>query len=154
MQSDKTMKPSEQVAQMERDIALLRTEFNGIRDDIERRFGSRSWCGIGGGDDKVPIRCLVACAMDRLAFKHESTTKCLVKGCHNRRDQGTFVGDLCAPCHEAIVGGHVRSPGCGFIGDMQRDLQKCVKGLEAAGGVADSVRTDRAFRAIGQDVLP
>ena len=32
-------------------------------------------------------------------------TKCIVKDCENHRHQGTFVGDLCAPCHEFITTG-------------------------------------------------
>ncbi|MEI6155197.1 MAG: hypothetical protein WCQ90_14045 [Deltaproteobacteria bacterium] len=29
--------------------------------------------------------------------------ECIVLNCSNRSDQGTFVGDLCAPCYEFIT---------------------------------------------------
>ncbi len=38
-------------------------------------------------------------------FEHDQ--KCIVKECSNRRDQGVFVGDLCAPCYEFV---HDRRP--------------------------------------------
>lgn len=31
--------------------------------------------------------------------------KCLVRDCPNYSNQGRFIGDLCAPCHEAISKG-------------------------------------------------
>ena len=31
--------------------------------------------------------------------------KCIVKGCENHKHQGTFVGDLCFPCHEMLITG-------------------------------------------------
>jgi hypothetical protein len=31
--------------------------------------------------------------------------KCIVKGCENKRGQGTFVNDLCAPCFNMLVTG-------------------------------------------------
>jgi hypothetical protein len=33
--------------------------------------------------------------------------KCLVFGCENHSNQGTFIGDLCAPCHRLITTGEV-----------------------------------------------
>lgn len=33
--------------------------------------------------------------------------KCLVHGCENRDHQGTFVGNLCAPCYEMLKTGEV-----------------------------------------------
>lgn len=29
--------------------------------------------------------------------------KCIVNGCKNHTDEGTFVGDLCMPCHQFIT---------------------------------------------------
>lgn len=34
-----------------------------------------------------------------------SRKKCIVNHCVNRLDEGTFVGDLCAPCHRFITSG-------------------------------------------------
>jgi hypothetical protein len=31
--------------------------------------------------------------------------RCVVKGCANRSDQGTFVGDICSPCHLFLMTG-------------------------------------------------
>jgi hypothetical protein len=31
--------------------------------------------------------------------------RCLVMGCENKTDQGRFVGDLCAPCHQMLITG-------------------------------------------------
>ena len=31
---------------------------------------------------------------------------CVVKGCTNARHQGSFVGDLCSPCHNIITTGN------------------------------------------------
>lgn len=33
--------------------------------------------------------------------------KCLVKGCENHSNQGTFIGDLCAPCHHYLTSDEV-----------------------------------------------
>lgn len=33
---------------------------------------------------------------------------CIVKGCINTRDQGKFIGDLCAPCHEMLTTGEIK----------------------------------------------
>jgi hypothetical protein len=34
--------------------------------------------------------------------------QCIVRGCPNMSDQGTFVGDLCAPCHTFVTTGEGR----------------------------------------------
>ena len=31
--------------------------------------------------------------------------KCIIEGCTNKESQGTFIGNLCAPCYEFIVFG-------------------------------------------------
>ena len=46
--------------------------------------------------------------------------KCLVKGCGNYSDGGTFIGDLCAPCHRMITTGVVHHANPTFIGDLFR----------------------------------
>ena len=39
-------------------------------------------------------------------------SKCIVKDCPNKRSQGVFVGDLCAPCHDFITTGKVDFGNC------------------------------------------
>lgn len=51
--------------------------------------------------------------------------KCLVKGCTNTNDQGRFIGDLCAPCHDMLTSGKLRT-GTTFIHDMQARLHKII----------------------------
>ena len=36
----------------------------------------------------------------------KKTERCIVKGCEHRTDQGLFVGSLCFPCYEFIIGMH------------------------------------------------
>lgn len=36
------------------------------------------------------------------------TTKCIVAGCQNHKDEGRFVGDLCAPCYNMITTGEIK----------------------------------------------
>ncbi|HSH51740.1 MAG TPA: hypothetical protein VK982_08445 [Bacteroidales bacterium] len=45
--------------------------------------------------------------------------KCLVEGCQNQSDQGTFIGDLCMSCHKTISLGWIRH-GKTFIHDLKR----------------------------------
>lgn len=35
---------------------------------------------------------------------------CIVKGCGNHSLEGTFIGPLCAPCHEMLITGVVKQP--------------------------------------------
>jgi hypothetical protein len=46
---------------------------------------------------------------------------CIVKGCLNNKNQGRFIGPLCAPCHEMLTTGIV-SRGANFITDMKKEL--------------------------------
>jgi len=50
--------------------------------------------------------------------------KCIVKGCENYHGQGTFIGDLCAPCHEMITTGIIHHCNITFIGDMARKYKR------------------------------
>ena len=56
------------------------------------------------------------------AVKDESASRnvdsfCIVHGCVNRRHQGRFIGDLCAPCHAYITSGRV-GPTASFLGKL------------------------------------
>jgi hypothetical protein len=42
---------------------------------------------------------------------------CIVHGCQNRTDQGTFVGDLCKPCRDSLASGKI-GPTTSFLGGM------------------------------------
>ena len=48
--------------------------------------------------------------------------KCIVHGCENRKGEGTFVGELCSPCHTMLTTGRI-GPGSTFIHKIawQRD---------------------------------
>lgn len=39
------------------------------------------------------------------ALAELSKEKCIVQGCENHRGEGTFVGDLCGPCHSFVARG-------------------------------------------------
>jgi len=36
-----------------------------------------------------------------------SDSKCIVKGCKNRKGEGDFMGDICNPCYHTITTGKV-----------------------------------------------
>lgn len=50
--------------------------------------------------------------------------KCLVRGCENYSDAGTFVGDLCFPCHEMITTGQIHPTNITFIGVLSRECEQ------------------------------
>ena len=54
--------------------------------------------------------------------------RCIVKGCTNRQGEGTgtFVGELCEPCHEMLVAGKI-GPTSSFLGDMAKELEEAKK---------------------------
>ena len=41
--------------------------------------------------------------------------KCIVNGCENREDQGYFIGDICASCHEMLIDGDPSKQSKNFI---------------------------------------
>lgn len=43
--------------------------------------------------------------------------KCIVKGCENYKGQGTFKGDICAPCYDIIITGN-HCPTYGILKDI------------------------------------
>lgn len=42
-------------------------------------------------------------------------TKCIVYGCDNHTNEGTFVGDMCYPCHYIITTGDLSQSSENFI---------------------------------------
>ena len=64
-------------------------------------------------------------------IKHEwiSYNRCMVKGCHNKKHEGNFIGSMCIPCYEMITTGIVK-PGTTFINDIYGDLKSVLGWLE------------------------
>ena len=50
--------------------------------------------------------------------------ECIVKGCTNRKDQGTFVGDICAPCYRMITEGALNIPSRNFIAELYKEHEE------------------------------
>lgn len=50
----------------------------------------------------------------------EQEQHCIVYKCKNRRDQGRFIGDLCAPCYE-----YLRSGKIGYTQSFLGELKEC-----------------------------
>lgn len=48
--------------------------------------------------------------------------KCIVARCPNHKHEGTFVGDLCAPCHTMLVNGEPRY-GKTFVHQMRDRIE-------------------------------
>lgn len=72
----------------------------------------------------------------------EQPVKCIVKGCLNYCDGGTFIGVLCSPCHHMISTGEVHSKNPTFIGDLSRlatamQMRLGHRGFTASGPEAD-----------------
>jgi hypothetical protein len=69
----------------------------------------------GRNNEAIPINWLP---------KKHNPKSCLTKGCSNRSDQGTFIGDLCSPCHEAITTGNPGKYSLSWFSEMNRKLEK------------------------------
>jgi hypothetical protein len=68
--------------------------------------------------------------------------KCMVKGCHNKRDYkefDLFVGDMCISCYEMITTGIVK-PGTTFINDIYGDLKSILRWLEPLNNTIEKYR--------------
>jgi hypothetical protein len=64
-----------------------------------------------------------------------SFAKCIVKGCGNHSDGGTFVGVLCSPCHQMITTGEVHSKNPTFIGDLHREVSEWKQAASVEAGL-------------------
>lgn len=58
--------------------------------------------------------------------------RCIVTGCLNHTDQGTFVGELCLTCHRSLVSGEIGHT-VSFLGALARR-----RGRRAGQGAAAS----------------
>ena len=54
--------------------------------------------------------------------------KCIVHKCSNHKHQGTFVGDICAPCHKTITTGEIIHSDnfIAELNDSKESFMKCV----------------------------
>jgi hypothetical protein len=68
----------------------------------------------------------------------ESEEKCIVFGCSNRKGEGTFIGDLCAPCHKYITTGEI-----GHANSFLGKLSRIKKSIEKYYGWAIQTRSER-----------
>jgi hypothetical protein len=69
------------------------------------------------------------------------TNKCIVHGCINCKDEGEFIGDICAPCYGMITEGNASQPSNNFIYNLQvkineledeiNELEDEIKSLES-----------------------
>ena len=57
---------------------------------------------------------------------------CIIKGCTNKKDQGTFQGDICSPCYKIITKGDLKQPSNNFIHKLAC-LCKNIKGVDKEG---------------------
>ena len=53
--------------------------------------------------------------------------KCIVFGCTNRKGEGKFVGDICAPCFHIITQGDTKHPSTNFIHTLAVEKQEWKK---------------------------
>lgn len=51
-----------------------------------------------------------------------SDQKCLVHGCTNRKSQGTFIGELCSPCHFNLTTGSYGPSNAYFVKDFNKSI--------------------------------
>ena len=57
--------------------------------------------------------------------------KCIVFGCTNKKSQGSFVGDICAPCYKIITDGDLKQPSTNFIHKLAQENER-LKGITTA----------------------
>ena len=60
-------------------------------------------------------------------------SKCIVLLCENHKEEGTFIGDLCAPCYEYITLGK------GIFSQAYRNTRKPTLNKEAVDFLADKL---------------
>lgn len=60
-----------------------------------------------------------------------SDTKCIVFGCSNHKEDGPFVGSLCAPCHGYITTGKIGYTDS-FLGALARENERMREAIHFA----------------------
>jgi hypothetical protein len=58
--------------------------------------------------------------------RRKSMNRCIVYGCTNHKNQGSFEGDICTPCYRMITSGKINPSDNWFV----QKIQKLEKGLE------------------------
>jgi hypothetical protein len=55
--------------------------------------------------------------------------KCIVHGCTNHEDQGSFEGDMCSPCYRIITTGKINPSDNWFVQKIQKleEELECLK---------------------------
>lgn len=67
--------------------------------------------------------------------------KCIVFGCVNLRQEGTFSGDLCVPCYNMLHLGCI-APTSSFLGSLQRERDEAVELVRDLVGQHCSIRDE------------
>lgn len=68
--------------------------------------------------------------------ENKKGTWCLVHGCDNCVDMGSFIGNLCLPCYEMLLTGEV-SHGRSFIHDMNKATEQLSKAAKTLADEAE-----------------
>jgi cytochrome c5 len=78
--------------------------------------------------------------------------KCIVFGCVNHNHQGTFVGNLCSPCHSMIVSGEPKF-GQTFVHEMQARIKELESALRSILQIPNSDAAQGIMKAFAEDAL-
>lgn len=57
--------------------------------------------------------------------------KCIIHGCPNHKNQGSFIGDMCAPCSNMLISGEPKF-GVTFIHKMRDRIEELETKLSEA----------------------
>lgn len=81
-----------------------------------------------------------------------TTNQCAAHGCQNKRGEGAFIGDFCAPCDSALRYG-VAEFGTSFIFQQQREIER-LRGIIAAAHSHQCVACGHAYTPVGNEDCP
>ena len=76
--------------------------------------------------------------------------KCIVHGCPNRKHQGSFIGDICAPCSNMLVFGDPKF-GVTFVHKMRDRLEELETNMRLLFELLDRIEESdegRVFRPV------
>ena len=62
--------------------------------------------------------------------------KCIVHNCPNHKHEGSFIGDLCAPCHTMITSGEIKY-GKTFVHEIRDRIEELEATLAKAVEIAE-----------------
>lgn len=76
--------------------------------------------------------------------------KCIVKGCTNYTHEGTFVGNLCKPCHTMLTTGKLNPYNAWFVKAIEGAKEEVLKDVTVTsktnGEVVAVTLTDEEYR--------